>query len=292
MTSHYSEDDLTLYYYGEGRYQERHGGAGPRREVERHLEACPACAALHREIAGVLSMVVPEEVPERGDQYGLEVWQRIRHRLPEGFRGFTRLEGFTTFEGFTRFEGFMKFAAAAAVLMVAAFIAGRYSSVTPANPAKPGNPGNFVTPAHPGNPASSETSRHRVLLTSIVDHLDRSERVLADIMNAAADAGGHDITLEQRWAEDLLTTSRLYRQDAAEAGEQSVASMLDDLERNLLEIVHSPSPISGAALEQLRRRIDAAALLFKVRVMADQLRERQTAPADVVDPRPSTSKIS
>jgi hypothetical protein len=106
----------------------------------------------------------------------------------------------------------------------------------------------------------------------VADHLDRSERVLRDIMNAP-DSG--DISSAQGWADDLLTTSRLYRQDALEAGEQSVATVLDDLERSLLEIVHSSSPITTTDLEQLRRRIDAAALLFKVRVMSDEIWQRE-----------------
>jgi len=100
--------------------------------------------------------------------------------------------------------------------------------------------------------------------------------VLLDIVNAPNKA---DISDAQRWADDLLTTSRLYRQDAADAGEQSIAAVLDDLERSLIEIVHSPSQISAADLEQIRRRIDAAALLFKVRVMSDELRQREQAPA-------------
>ena len=87
-----------------------------------------------------------------------------------------------------------------------------------------------------------------------------------------------DIATEQAWADDLLTTSRLYRRDAIDAGEQSVATVLDDLERSLIEIVHSPSHISAADLEQIRRRIDAAALLFKVRVLGDELRQRDAAP--------------
>src|SRR5204863_160268 len=124
-------------------------------------------------------------------------------------------------------------------------------------------------------PAAADVSQ-RILLTSIADHLDRSERVLTDIMNAP-DRG--DISTEQQWAEDLLTTSRLYRQDAVQAGERTVASVLDDLERSLLEIVHSPSEVRAADLEQIRRRIDAAALLFKVRVLSEELRQREEAPA-------------
>jgi hypothetical protein len=286
VSAHYSEDDLTLYHYGEG--QRRAG-------IERHLQDCSACAALYRDIADTLALVVAPEVPERGDQYGLEVWQRIRHRLPE-----QQDEGFGRFEWFTRVDWLagvrwdrLGMAAAAAVLMIAAFEAGRLwrdpappaTALNAANPA-PGTSGN------PANAGNGDAERQRILLTSVADHLDRSERVLTDIMNApeAVEGVGDDISAEQRWAEDLVTTSRLYRQDAIDAGEQSIANVLDDLERNLLEIVHSPSTISAADLEQLRRRIDAAALLFKVRVMSDELRRREQAPA--TGPRTSTSKVS
>jgi hypothetical protein len=43
-------------------------------------------------------------------------------------------------------------------------------------------------------------------------------------------------------------------------------------------------------LEQIRRRIDAAALLFKVRVMSDELRQREEAPNSL--PRTSTRQTS
>jgi hypothetical protein len=88
---------------------------------------------------------------------------------------------------------------------------------------------------------------------------------------------GGDISTEQRWAEDLVSASRLYRQEAADAGEQSVANVLDELERNLLEVVHSPSKVTAADLDDVRQRIDAAALLFKVRVLGDELRQRELA---------------
>jgi hypothetical protein len=53
----------------------------------------------------------------------------------------------------------------------------------------------------------------------------------------------------------------------------------------------SPSQLSAADLEQVRRRIDAAALLFKVRVMSDELRRREV-PAAPDYPQPSIQKIS
>jgi hypothetical protein len=287
VSRHYSDDELTLYYYGEGRHRAR---------IEAHLPTCAACAALYREIAGTLAIVVAEPVPERGEQYGLEVWQRIRHRLPEQETGFSRFAGFA---GFSRLGEWLTverlgLAGAAAALAIVAFVAGRSwrppsesaptVATTSVNPATPTSRGNAA------NPTNTEKPNNRILLTSVADHLERSERMLTDVMNGAAG----DISTEQRWAEDLLTTSRLYRQDAMDAGEQSVASVLDELERNLLEIVHSPAKISAADLEQLRRRIDAAALLFKVRVLGDELRRREEAPADSSTPRttsPSLSKV-
>jgi hypothetical protein len=263
VTQHYTDDDLTLYYYGEGRR---------RHDIERHLESCAGCAATYREIVGTLAMIAAPEVPERGDQYGLEVWQRVRHKLPE------RESGFSGFWGFSRFSGF-GLAAAAALLMIAAFAGGRawQRAATPIATTVENH-------AHPEHPENLENPANRILLTSVADHLDRSARVLTDIMNAPRG----DISTEQRWAEDLLDASRLYRQDAVDAGEGSVASVLDEIERSLMEIVNSPSKIGAADLEQIRRRIDAAALLFKVRVMSDELRQRESAP-DRSTPRSSTS---
>jgi len=279
MASHISEDDLTLYYYGEGRH---------RAAIERHLDTCAACAAVYREISGTLAMIVAPEIPEPGDQYGLEVWQRIRHQLPqEGFGGFGRFSWFGRFTGFSGFERFAIGAAAAAVLVIGAFIAGRtWRTESAPVVATTGNPP-AATAA--GTPAARNAAGQRILLTAVADHLDRSERVLTDIMNSQE---ASDISPQQRWAEDLVTTSRLYRQDAVDAGEQSIAVVLDDLERNLLEIVHSPSKINAADLEQIRRRIDAAALLFRVRVMSDEIRQREASPADRPAARRSPSTIS
>lgn len=266
MSRHYTEDELALHYYGED---------ARRAAIDAHLAACDACAAIYRDIAGTLEMVAAPEPPERGAQYGLEVWQRIRHRLPERERPWWRAP-----LDWLRADR-LALAGLAAALVVVAFAAGR---MWPAGPGTAGPAPSAGTDARVGSDGA-----RRVLLTSVADHLDRSERVLADIMNAA---DPEDISAEQRWAEDLLSTSRLYRQDAVDAGEQSVAAVLDELERNLLEIVHSPAKISAADLDQIRRRLDAAALLFKVRVMSDELRQREQAPVDRSVPRTSTRKTS
>ena len=251
---HYTEEDLILYYYGE-----RPRGSSAVGEIVQHLDTCAQCAAVYRGLAATLKAIETPEAPERGDQYGLEVWQRIRHQLPE--------QEMPWWSAWFRADR-LAFAGAVAVLVLAAFVAGRWWS---AGSVPAPQVAAVATPAKPQT-APAEDSRERILLTSVADHLDRSARVLTDIMNARA---GVDISAEQRWAEDLVAASRLYRQDAADAGEHSVAVVLDELERSLVEIVHTPSRANAARLDEIRRRIDAASLLFKVRVLGDELRQRE-----------------
>jgi hypothetical protein len=264
VTKHYNEDDLILYYYEE---RPRTG------DIQAHLDICEQCAAAYRKLSTTLRSIETPAAPERGDQYGLEVWQRIRHQLPE--------QELSWWAAWFRADR-LALGGAFAVIVLAAFVTGLWwsSGIT--------HPPTAAIAAKPATKASGEDeARQRILLTTVADHLDRSERVLTDIMNAPA---GHDISAEQEWAEDLVSASRLYRQDAADAGEHSVALVLDDLERSLLEIVHSPSKATAANLDQLRHRIDAASLLFKVRVLGDELRQRERQ--DVSRPRALSTHTS
>ena len=282
---HYSEEDLILHFYGEtGAWRTGAGERRRRRDIEQHVDTCPECAAVYQSLAATLQMLAAPETPERGEQYGLEVWQRIRARLPE-----QQPSRWTVSMMWLRWALLERpaVAGALAMLIVAAFFAGRLWP----------NAGDGAVASPAPSMASSKTAdaegnsgRQRILLTSVAEHLDRSERILTDIMNAP---DGGDISAEQRWARDLVSASRLYRQDAVDAGEQSVASVLDELERNLLEVVHSPSRVTAADLNDVRQRIDAAALLFKVRVLGDELRQRELAvPPRLPQARAITSTIS
>lgn len=244
--THISDDDLILAYYGESAGQDD------------HLAHCADCSARYRDLRAVLELVAATDVPERGERYGLEVWQRIRHRLPEPEPRWYAVWG--------RWQIAALAAAAAVVLMAVSFTAGRLW--TPEEEA--------VAVATAPSPDVDDAMRRRVLMLTVADHLERSERVLTDIVNASA---GTDISTEQQWADDLVAASRLYRQDAIDTRELSIASLLDELERTLLEIVHRPSLATGDDLDEIRRRVDSLALLFKVRVMSSELREETEAAA-------------
>jgi len=246
--SHPGEDDLVLHFYGES----SHPAA-----IDAHLAVCGACKAEYDAMAGALTMVGTPATPERGDLYGLEVWQRVRPLLPAP-------------DPWSRFLNFrwstMTMGAAVVVFAMAAFVAGRYWPSTTDRPA-------FVRVQAP-RPGNGDGERART--DAIIDHLERSERVLLDLANA--DGAGADVREEQAWAADLVDANRLYREAAAQAGETGTALVLDDLERSLLDIVHAPSTLTPAGLAEVRARLDAAALLFKVRVLSNELRERDTAP--------------
>jgi hypothetical protein len=84
-----------------------------------------------------------------------------------------------------------------------------------------------------------------------------------------------DISAERQRAEDLVPANRLYRLTAERSGETGVANVLDELERTLIEIAHSPSRLSSPEFEDLRRRVEAQGILFKVRVVDSQVHARE-----------------
>lgn len=300
--THYTDDDLVLHYYGDPEVP---------RGTDRHLADCAECAGRYRQLADSLDALVFPAAPELGDRYGLELWHRLEPQLPDRtpfWRAFWTavrpgtgaLSSLSAPHGgpprAARQErpsasheapldrrgaaGFgwlrpLALAAGAVILLVVGFTAGRLQEAPADAPQLAGE--------------ISDEARRRLLLLSVADHLEASERVLTDIMNTA---GAHDISAEQMWAADLVSASRFYRQDAVASDERQVAGVLEELERALLDIVHSPSHVTEEELAEVHRRVDSAALLFKVRVMSDQLRRQQLAPPVPSASQPSLSRIS
>jgi hypothetical protein len=244
--THLTEEELILHYYGEDR-----GHA----DTDGHLAACAECSMLYRSIVDTLQLVVAPEVPERDESYSVEVWSRIRGRLP--------VRRAPWWQAWFEWDS-LAMAAAVTSVVVVAFAAGRMWP-------RP-EPVASVTRSSAVDAGASD----RVRLAAIGDHLERSERVLLDLVNAQGDRV--DLSDQQAWAADLIDSNRLYRDAAAGAGDLFVANVLDDLERSLLDVVHGPSTMTPAELDDVRTRVDAAALLFKVRVLADELHEREAAP--------------
>src|SRR4029077_19444701 len=142
-----------------------------------------------------------------------------------------------------------------------------------------------------------EQVRERILVVAGGEHLGHSERMLVELSNAAPDGPGQkavNISAEQHRAEDLLQENRLYRQTALEQGDAGLASVLDELERVLLDVAHSPKEVSAAQLETMQERIAAKGILFKVRVVGQELQQREqsvTAMPGENGAKPANRKI-
>jgi hypothetical protein len=248
MTRHYSEDELVLFFYGEC----RRGHV-----VAAHLDDCTQCADFYSEIASTLRLLTPPEAPPRDERYGLEVWQRIRPHLPAASPSHWTAWWFAN-----------RLAAAgiaAAVILLTVVMTQRW----PRTRAEP------VVSVSP-NVIETVEAVDRMRMAAITDHLEESERLLLDFVNA----GGRvvDISRQTQLASDLIEANRLYREAATSAGDRGVADVLDALERSLTEIAHAPQTISPTEFDVMRARLDADDVLFKVRVLADELQERQLSP--------------
>lgn len=233
--NHLTEEELVLYYYGETT-----GG-----EAEAHLAVCEDCRAHYAGLQRVLNVVDCFPVPERGENYGRQVWQRLGLERPRFWKPWL-------FPA-RRWASI----AAVAALVVAAFLAGRLSPRPPRQTA--GNSGQV---------------RERILLVALGDHLERSQMVLVELANADP-RHGLDISAEQERAGELINENRLYRQTAARTGETAVAGVLDELERVLLEIARGPSTLTPEDVERIRNRIKADGILFKVRVIGSTVQGKE-----------------
>ena len=244
LGKHCSDEELLLEYYGE------------RPESTAHLSTCAECGARFHELKTMLNGITLEP-PNRGEHYGLEVWQAIRHRLPSRQPRWHSL--------LTPQWGL---AAAAALLLAVGFTAGRVWQPEQMTPA--------TNVANVSTAAADEEARLRVVLQDVNDHFDRSDGVLAEVMNAA---GPGELSAERLRAADLVAASRLYRQNAVAINEPALAAILEEVEHVLLDIVHQPAQATAADLDEIRRRIDSAGLLFKVRVMTNELQHRLAQPS-------------
>jgi hypothetical protein len=240
---HVTEEELILHYYGE---------TEDPATVEQHLNGCDACRTAFGSLQRILNVMEALPVPERSADYGAQVWERMSAHLPVRRR--LRL--------FVIPWRWAAACAAMATLLIGAFLAGRFYPWPPRQAAP--------IAANPQTPQTQES----ILKMAVGDYLDRSQMVLIELANASP-AATSDISAAQERAANLVGENRLYRQTAAATGDALVASVLDELERVLLEIAHSPSQLSTEQLNELQRRLRSDGILFRIRVLGSTVRGQE-----------------
>jgi len=245
-TQHLTDEDLILHYYGEAPEQEPRAAA--------HLEGCAPCRGEYVRLQQVLGVIDESAVAvEPPPSFERTVWARLEPNLRPAQR---------TWMSWLMSPAPLALAAAVAVLVVGAFFAGRALSPAPA----------------PSEAAATalEQFRERILLSDLGEHLDRSQMALVELVSADENAAG-DISSDRSRAEQLVNDSRLYRQTAEETGDVALSELLDEIERVLTDVAASPQSGSSRDLADVRRRIESRDLLFKVRIVSSEIRERQRA---------------
>ena len=239
---HLTEEQLVAHYY--------HDDDAPAAAAA-HLLECTECGLQYETIRRVLSLVNEAPVPDRGEQYAGEVWTRLRWKL--GAR--------------RRRMRWTSFAAAAAVLAIAFFAGVLWHARN-----RGGQAPSPVPQIAGKNPAveqagSTKPQQDRVLLVVVSDHLESSERMLAELANADPHQQ-FDVSSDR--AAELVASNRIYRQSAANRGDQRIASLLSDLEPILVELAHAGKTLSPDELASIQKRIESKQLLFKVRIVSAQ----------------------
>ena len=241
--SHPTEEQFVLFYYGE---------QDEAAEVAAHLDLCDSCRLTYQTLQRVLNSVDCLAVPERAADFEERVWHTLAPKLGRRSPG-------------RRFWFGWNLAAvtvAIVLLITTVFFTAPVSRIKARDPRES---------------AEAANVRERVLLVAVGSHLERSQIILVELANAKPDLRRVDISDERDAASSLLDANRLFRQTAASMGDQSITALLDDLERVLVEIAHSPSAMPARQWEDLRRQIEDRSLLFKVKVLSSQVENREAS---------------
>ena len=272
MNTHLTEDELILHYYGES-------DRGEASRIDTHLKSCAECQLADQQLRRVMTLVDTASPVEAPAGFERDAWARLEPALDlnaadsparrSAGRIYELLVGRSAREG----GWFPQWALAGGVaaLVLAAFVAGRFSG------------GASTVTAPTETMVAGEVAPDAVLRTAVGDHLDRTQMMLVELANAETDYPGV-LASEQGRAADLVAANRLIRQSASQSGDAATADVLDDLERVLMEIANAPANASSNDLTDLQSRIAAQDLLFRLRVIASEMRHRTRTDREAGDP--------
>jgi len=248
---HITDEDLTLLFYGEH--------DDPALAVM--VAESEVLSARYDALCAELKLADAYQPPQRGDDYGAEVWQRIESQLgdKEAKAGGRLSDWLATF-----IQPRFSLAGALSIALVAAlaFTLGRNGGQEVIN--------NPIAPqgAVPAM-AMADIDSSRLLTHSVSTHLEQVNLVLTQFVNTSETSSN-----ETEYATDMLVANRLYRQAAVQQGNHKLAAFLADLEPLLIELAYQAQSGSPATRERMQQEVKDG-LLFRVRVMNKQLNKSE-----------------
>ena len=253
---HPTEDDLIDALMGDG-------DADGRARLEAHVHSCDDCRRSWDDLAAALTMV-SDTVPEPPAGFERVMWARVSSAIALEPSPPLRLR-----------SGWRQWVPAG--VLAASVLAGAGIAGMNAGRVAPAPETTSAAARTPVTGASEPQLNELVLYTALNEHLQKTAALLVELRNAPDRAG---LEVERVMADDLVVAGRLYRATAEYTGNYTLVSMLDDLETVLVEVARSPDRIDPRSRQWLRTRIEEDSLLFKVRAVSNDLRERVANPAD------------
>ncbi len=235
--NHYTEEELILFYYKES----DHGA-----EIEKHLAVCDPCHEVHDGIEKDLTAIGDLPFPETGPDYSRQVWEAIEPRLDA--------KPIAVPTPRSRRWRVPMAAAASLILVVTSLWIG------------------YRTGIQRGGETIDQEIRRQALMTAVSMHLQSSERLLVELSNVDRKRS-IDLTGPQKRAAALVSTNRLYRRTADLHGESELSTLLDELERVLLDVANAPDRITPAEFNALWSRVERSGLMIKMRLQEAEARE-------------------
>lgn len=250
MTNHLSDDELILHHYGETSPPDLARVAG-------HLSSCDECRSAHDQLGRVLTLVDEAPPVEARPGFERDVWARLEPHLDAPGRGWHRWFWVPQWA----------LAGGVAALVMVAFMAGRLS--------------NGAATVEP-EPLQAVNQAELVLRAAVGDHLDSTQMMLVELVNGDTGHPGQ-LASEQARASDLVAASRVIRLSAAQSGDAAIVDMLEDIERVLIEIANAPADVTSNEMSDLKARITTEDLIFRVRVVASEMRQQNRIDREAGD---------
>lgn len=256
---HLSPEVLVEMYHEEA-------APGDLRSAQNHVEKCSECNAAYRSLESDLKALGTVNAPERDQDYGLRMWQRVAAELPAP-AVVQHVAPRPAHERRPWLWMGLSYAAGCAVLAVTAFYVGTV----------------WEHQQHLKREAAREAQRKlaapekpRVVIVVLGDHLDRSERLLVELKHA--DPDNQELVKPLRdEARGLMAANHVFREDADKSGDEDLALALDKLDKLLKEMSDEPGGLNAASLERLQHEMTNEGLLFEVRVLRSKNPYRDTA---------------
>lgn len=280
----WTKEDLILFYY-----QELDDNRA--RQLNDALATSDQLNQEYEELCTLLGAVIDDDVPEPDVNLNQRIMAGIdalkspaREETAIKKRGWIATAGFATkkiaglksryfspdrWGGLTgnsfRGPSFATASVAMALLIVGVFYLGRLS-VDPID-----SPNEKILIVQNDNIPSSipyafdEQASRRILLTNVSSHLETGERLLTMVSNSEAGSKA-DIKSRRQMIDEMIGFNRLYRRAAERSNDRSLVNVLQQMEIVLLELYHTDDGADVEELNDIRSRLDASDLLYKLKV--------------------------